>query len=373
MFFKSKNPDQEVSITVSTSTFVRLALLTAGAILLFQFFRQASHSLMLICVAFFLALALNAPVHWLSQHLPVKKKNSRTLATTISFLVVVAFLGLFLASIVPPLVKQTSNFVDAAPTLIKDFRSQDSATGRFIRQYNLETQVDEASDQLAARLKASTGHTFSALQTIGSSLFAILAVLVLTFMMLIEGPKWVEFTHKTIPRERRAASKRIANDMYRVVKGFVNGQVLLAFIAAVLIFPAILTLGISYPIALMVVVFVCGLIPMVGHTIGALIVTLVALFESSTAAIIILSYYILYQQLENYFVQPKIQANATNMSPLLVFMAVLIGASFGGLAAAIFAIPLAGILRILALEYMHANNMITEKVYENEVKQPAAK
>src|SRR5206468_8231995 len=122
---------------------------------------------------------------------------------------------------------------------------------------------------------------------------------------------------------------RLALDMYRVVKGFINGQVTLAALASVLIVPALFVLHISYPVALMVVVFVCGLIPMVGHTIGAIIITTVALFHSASSAVIILIYYILYQQLENYLIQPRIQANSTNMSPLLIFMAVVIGVSFG--------------------------------------------
>jgi predicted PurR-regulated permease PerM len=102
---------------------------------------------------------------------------------------------------------------------------------------------------------------------------------------------------------------------------------------------------------------------MVGHTIGAIIVTTVALFESTTAAIIILTYYILYQQIENYLVQPRIQANSTNMSPLLIFMAVVIGVSFGGIFAGLFAIPLAGCIRIVALEYLRSQNLISTEEF----------
>jgi predicted PurR-regulated permease PerM len=146
--------------------------------------------------------------------------------------------------------------------------------------------------------------------------------------------------------------------MYRVVKGYVNGQVVLALIASLMLLPAMLILGIGYPAALVVVVFVCGLIPMVGHTIAAVIVTTVALFKSPWAAIIILSYYILYQQIENYVVQPRVQANSTNMSPLLVFMSVIVGASFGGLLGALVAIPIAGCLRIVLLDYLRYKKII---------------
>jgi predicted PurR-regulated permease PerM len=155
-------------------------------------------------------------------------------------------------------------------------------------------------------------------------------------------------------------TERLGNDMYQVIKGYVNGQVFLAALASVMILPAVLLLHIGYPAALLVIIFICGLIPMVGHTIGAIIVTIVALFHSTSSAIIILAYYILYQQIENYLIQPRIQANTTNMSPLLVFMSVVIGVNFGGLFGGLVAIPVGGCIRIAALEYLHSRKIIGE-------------
>jgi predicted PurR-regulated permease PerM len=136
-----------------------------------------------------------------------------------------------------------------------------------------------------------------------------------------------------------------------------------------MISPALFILHISYPVALMVVVFICGLIPMVGHTIGAIIVTTVALFHSTSSAIIILAYYILYQQIENYLIQPKIQANSTNMSPLLVFVSVVIGVSFGGLVGGLVAIPVGGSIRILLLDYLRSRNLIAAPEVKEEIKE----
>ena len=134
--------------------------------------------------------------------------------------------------------------------------------------------------------------------------------------------------------------------------------------------PAVLLLHISYPAALIVVIFVCGLIPMIGHTLGAIIVTLVALFHSTSAAIIILAYYLLYQQIENYLIQPRVQANSTNMSPLLVFASVIVGISFGGLFGGLIAIPVAGCLRIVVLEYLRSQKIIDTPEFK-EVTTPA--
>jgi predicted PurR-regulated permease PerM len=356
-----RDPDiPEIALTISFRTYVRLALLIIATITILAGVHKASHALLLIFTAFFLSLALNGPVHWLSLQLPGKKRGNRTLATSLSYLIIIVLLGAFLASIVSPLTRQTSGFIDSAPRLVRDFRSQDSATGRFIREHHLQKQVDKASKQLSDRLQHLGGSAFSTLQKVGSSFFSLLTILVLTFMMLIEGPRWLAFARDIVPDKRHALYDRLIADMYRVVKGYVNGQVFLAALAALLIMPAVLALHVSYPAALFVIIFICGLIPLVGHTIGAIIVTTVALFHSTAAAIFILAYYILYQQIENYLIQPRIQANSTNMSPLLVFMSVIVGVSFGGLFGGLVAIPVAGCLRILILEYLRSRKIIDE-------------
>jgi predicted PurR-regulated permease PerM len=360
----NKNGKTDVAVTISTDTFIRLAVLTVSTLVLILAVKRASHALLLIFIAFFLALALNAPVHWFSERLPGHRRGSRSIGTSISFIIVVLLLGGFIASISPPLVRQTENFVKVAPELVRDFRGQDSTTGKVIRKYHLEKQVDDLSTQLSARLKHAGGSAFSTVQKVGTSIFSLLTIFVLTFMMLVEGPRWQKFFFEFVPERKKPKAERLLNDMYRVIKGYVNGQVLLAALAAVLITPAIILLHIGYPVALLVVVFICGLIPMVGHTIGAIIVTTVALFHSVPAAIIILTYYILYQQLENILIQPRVQANSTNMSPLLVFMSVLIGASLSGLIGGLVAIPVAGCLRIITLEYLRSNNFISTPQFE---------
>jgi predicted PurR-regulated permease PerM len=356
MFGFGKRKDNEVSITISNRTVIRVLLLVVATMVALSAVKQASHTLALIFAAFFLALALNAPVHWIAQRLPGRKRGSRVLATAISFAIVILSLAGFLASIVPPLVRQTNSFIAAVPGIVRDAKDKDSDIGRFIDRYNLESQVENFSDDIGERLKGAGG---AAVSTAGK--VATLTILVLTFMMLIEGPRWLRFLRDVIPDEQHDRVDRMALGMYKVVKGYVNGQVILAALAAVLITPIFFILDISYPIALMVIVFICGLIPMVGHTIGAVFVTLVALFTSPVAALIVLAYYFLYQQIENYLVQPRVQANSTNMSPLLVFMSVIIGVNFGGIFGGLVAIPVAGCLRIVVLDYLHSRKIISEQ------------
>ena len=351
----------EISITISNRTLLRIFAVTLIFLVLLAAVRQASQALVLIFTAFFLALALNAPVQWLAQHIPGKRRGSRSLATSLLVVLVLAFLTAFTASIVPPFVRQISGLVDNVPALVNDLRDDNSGFGRLIQRYNLESQVDAFSADLSERLKGVSGTAVSVVASIGSSTFAVLTIVVLAFMMLVEGPRWVSIAEELVPERHREHVAELSRAMYKVIKGYVNGQVLLAAIAAVLIVPVLFILGVSYPIALMVVVFVCGLIPMVGHTIGAIIVTLVALFTSPVTALIVLGYYILYQQIENYLVQPRIQANSTNMSPLLVFMAVVLGVNFGGLLGGLVAIPIMGCIRILVIDQLIRRNILESK------------
>jgi len=349
-----------VEITISNHTVVRVLALVILSFMFLAVLKKATHPLILIFTAFFLSLVLNAPVHWLAQRLPGKRRGNRTLATGISFFIIISLLLGFIASWVPPLVRQTSNFIDAVPGLVENLRDENSGIGRFVRRYNLEDQVDKFSGQLGDRLKDISGTAVPTLTRISSSIFSVLTILVLTFMMLIEGPRWIAFAKRLIPPQRLPHVEQIVSDMYAVVKGFANGQVLLAALAALFILVPLLILKVSYPVALMVVVFICGLIPLVGHTLGAVIVSTFALFNSPVVALIILIYYITYQQIENYVIQPKVQANSTNMTPLLVFSSVIVGVSFGGLLGGLVAIPVAGCLRIALVDYLQSRKLLED-------------
>jgi predicted PurR-regulated permease PerM len=360
-----------VELVVSNKTVIKVLALVIVSFMFLAAVRESMHVLTLLFISFFLAVALDAPVRWLAQQMPGKTRGNRTIATGVSFLLIVLVLGSFLASIVPPLVRQTSNFLRAVPGIVDDVRDENTSLGRFVRNNNLEDQIDKLSGELSSRFGDIGGTAVSTASRVGGSIFSTLTVLVLTFMMLVEGPHWLGFFRRMIPASRREHTDKLLAQMYRVVRGYINGQVVLAATAALIILIPLFVLDISYPIALMVIVFLCGLIPMIGHYFGAAIVTLVALFTSPVAALIIFIYYVLYQQLENYVVQPTIQSNATNMSPLLVFASVLIGASLGGILGGLIAIPVAGCIRVLMLDYLTTRKYL-EELPKKETKKSAA-
>lgn len=359
--FKLKQK-QEIEVTVSNRTILRILALILVFILFLTLLKALSHALLLLAIAFFLSLALNAPVHWIDEHLPGKKRRTRALATVVSALIVVVILAVFLMSVVPPILHQIGNFVSAIPDYVHQFQDHNSAFNQFVNHYHLQNQVDMFTQQVSERTRSLSGGAVSALGSIGSSIVAGLTVLVLTFMMLVEGPHWVETTERILPKKHRSRVADLSRDMYQVIRGYINGQVILALLASLFIVPILFIFHVSYPLALAFIVFVCGLIPLIGHTIGAIIVTAVSLFSvSPVVAGVILVYYIFYQQVENYLIQPKLQASHTNMSPLLVFVAVVLGVSFGGLFGALVAIPVMGCIKVLVVDILRRRKILEDE------------
>jgi predicted PurR-regulated permease PerM len=232
---RKSQPDSKIEITIATKTIVRIMLIVLLTILVLAAINKISSALILIFLAFFLALALNGPVHWIALHLPGKRRGNRSVATTISFLIVIGLLIAFIAAFVPPAVGQTASFVNNVPNLVRDAGEQDTPIGRFIRQNNFEEGVTSFSQDISGVLKSSGSRALSTVSTVGASLVSLFTVLALTFMMLVEGPSWVHLSRRLMPADHREHIIDLTREMYRVVRGYVNGQITLAAIAAILI------------------------------------------------------------------------------------------------------------------------------------------
>lgn len=349
-----------VKVTVNNQTVLRVIGVTLAAVLLLAAIYTTRQALVLIAVSIFLAMALNPPVSYLASRLP---GNSRGVATAISYLVVLSLIGFIIFATVPPLVRQSNQLIDNIPTYIEEVRNGEGFAGSVVQQYDLEDKLDELEESFSPdQLTAASGPIFNFFSRFTDSAISTLTVLVLTFFMLVEGPGWVRKFWDLHPKDHRKHRRELADKMYSVVTGYVNGQLLIAFIAGMstLIALTILNLfgfGIPFIFSLAAIVGLFGLIPLIGATLGAAIVVLVALFNSLTAAIIMLVFFVIYQQIENNAIQPIIQARSVNLSPLMILLAAIIGITWAGLLGAIFAIPVAASLRILALDYIERNHI----------------
>ncbi|MGH7196427.1 MAG: AI-2E family transporter [Candidatus Saccharimonadales bacterium] len=354
-----------VKVDVDTKTFVRFLLVASVFVGVVFLAWKLWPALMIIAVSFFLALALNAPVSALSRRLP---GQSRIVATALSYLVVLSVLGVFIYIALPPIIDQTGRFINSLPGYVEEISQNRGTVSEFVNRYNLNEQLNEVvqgAQEQSARFAQGVGSSVvTGVTSVLTGFITLLTVLVLTFLMLVEGPRWKErMWHVYTDQERLERHQRLIHNMYKVVTGFVNGQVIVATIAAsagmlaLLLLTQFFTVPVSAVIPLTGVILITSLIPMIGATIGATIITVVLLFNDVGAALVFLIYFIIYQQIENNLIQPVVQSRTVALSALSVFLAVIIGITLLGLVGGIVAIPVAGCTRVLILDYMeHRKN-----------------
>ena len=351
----------KVKIEIDTKTFVRFWLVVIGFAFAILAIYSAYQALIILGVAFFLALALNSPVSKLAEVLPGK---SRVGGTAIAYILVVLFLGAFLFLVVPPIIQQTAKVAETIPNLVNSAQDQWHVADEFVKRYHLEPQVDEALNNIKS---SASGWAASASQSVFSSLgsvFSVLTstflVLVLSFLMLIEGPKWLERIWRVYnDQERMEYHKRLSERMYSVVTGYVTGQLAVSGIGAIFaglmvfilhfIFPAVPA---NLALPTVAIAFVLSLIPMFGATIAGILIALLLAFNDVTAAIVFVVYFVVYQQIENNFVSPTIQSKTVELSALAVLGSVTIGLYVFGVAGGIISIPIAGCIKVLLEDYL---------------------
>lgn len=366
-------------IEIDTNTFVRFWLVLAGFALAVFAIYSARHALVLIAVAFFLALALNIPVNFIASHLPGK---SRILGTAAAYIAIVVALSAFVFLAVPPIVEQTAKFLQTIPDITNQTIEQWRGLGALINEYQLQPHIntfiasiqDSASDLTADAGRNIVHGAGSLISFLVSSVF----VLVLTFLMLVEGPTWLRLIWGVYTDQAKMEHHRdIAQQMYRVVTGYVSGQLVVAGIGAVFSGMAVFILSLFFDIPgnlalpTVAVTFTLSLIPMFGATLAGVLITLLLAFNSVPAAIIYAVYFFIYQQIENNFVSPVIQSRRLELSALAVLVAVTVGFYVFGILGSLISIPIAGSIKVLLQDYFdHARK---ERVNPAEPKVKLAK
>lgn len=346
-----------IRTTVTNRTIFRVLLISLFFIVGVWAIYTARTALTLLGISFFLAIALSRPVNALARRMP---KDSRGLATGAAYLVVLSIIGALLYIVVPPLIRQTRQVVENAPKYINDLKTSDSRTAELARRYNIPESLDNFRERQSTHITEVSGPVFTTAKRVLSSIAALVTILVLTFFMVVEGPAWMERFWALQPEDKRKHRKKLVNDMYRVITGYVNGQLFIATLGATSAYVALRIIGLSYALPLAGIVWFLNLIPLIGATVSGIILVVITLFHSVPAAVVLGIYLLIYQQLENNFVQPYVQSKAVNISPLLILASALIGANIAGLLGALVAIPLASCIRILVNDFFEDRNITLE-------------
>ena len=301
-------------------------------------------------IAAFIALALAPPVRFLNRRM---RRGFAIAIVYIGLLLVPIGLG---ALVVPPVVTQAQHFVDNAPRYAKDVSNyiERNRTLRYLqKKYDIGGQLEKKARELPGK----AGNAATVLADIGlglvNSIFAVLTVLILAAFMLSSGPRWRDAALRRAPSDHAAAWRRVTDDIAGAVGNYVGGAIAQAVIAGITSYLVMLILGVPFRVPLAVLVGFLDLIPLVGATLAAVLVAIITVFvDFPTTTIVWVIWAIVYQQVENNVLQPRIQARAVDVNPFVVLVAVLFGSTLFGVIGAVVAVPAAAALQIVIREVL---------------------
>jgi predicted PurR-regulated permease PerM len=304
---------------------------------------SVSSMLLLIGVAFFIALGLEPAVSWL-----VNRKLPRWAAVTGVLVVTLALVVGSLAAAIPPLAQQARQFIDLAPQYIQRVQDHSSFIGRLNDRFHLQQRITEI-------VNGSSGSVFGQVVKAGSVVFGALAdlliVAVLTVYFLVDIPRIRATLYRLVPHSRRPRAVLIGDQMYAKVGAYVLGNLVISGVAGTATFIWLVVFGVPYPLLLGIFVALLDLIPF-GSTVAGFIVAAVALEVSLPVAISTVAFYIAFRFAEDYLLVPRIIGRAVQVPAVATLVAVLVGGALLGVVGALVAIPVAAALQLLAQEVL---------------------
>lgn len=333
---------------LTTRQIARIMFTAAAFLGVMYLLVEVRSTLLLLGIAIFLAGALGPAVDFFGRWMP------RAASILLVYLLIVFVFGGVLALVIPPVINGASDLSRDLPGYIEDL--QNNGTYRdFDDKYNVTDRLKEE----AGKLSSSLGDAAGAIQSIATGMFnaafQLLTILTMTFFLLLDGKRIVAFLLRRLGRRRAGGQERmygIVTRIYKSTAGYVAGALTISTINGIFTFIVLTILGVPFAVPLAVLMAFFGLIPLVGATIGGVIILIVTLFTDFPQATIIYAVVlILYQQLENNVLQPFIYKRTVNVPPLAVIVAILAGAALLGVVGALIAIPLAAAIQIVLREF----------------------
>ena len=335
--------------TLSVRVILRTVLVIVGVVLALYLIYRVRKPLSWIFIAGFLAIALAGPINFLGRFM------RKGFAVALVYVLLILIPVVIAALLVPPIVEQVNLLIQNVPQYaadLSDFVQRNERLRSLEENYNITAELQKQASTLPAR----AGDAASILSNIGlgvvNSVFAGVTILILSVFMVGSGRTWLDWLARRQGPEHGEWMDRLFNRIGRAVGNYVAGALGQALIAGVLAWIVLLILGVPYAGSLAVIIFLLDLVPLVGATLGAIIVGIITLFNDfpqDTIAWIIWS--VVYQQVENSVIQPRIQARALEVHPFVVLVSVLFGSTLFGIVGALIAIPVAAAIQISITEY----------------------
>src|SRR3954447_22166143 len=321
-----------------------IGLLLATALLLYIVV-EIRQVLTWIIVGTFFAVALSPVVGWVQRRLFGGRR--RSLATLLVFLVAVVLLAGVITAFAVPLAQEGTKIAGQLPQLVEDARAGRGPVGNLLERTNALQWVQNNQDRIGEFASGLTTPAAGVLSGIATGVAGILTVLVLAYLMVLEGPKIVDGTINLFAPTTGQRIRRVAGDCAKSVTGYLSGNLLISIVCGVLTYAALKISGVPFAGLIALFVGIANLIPLVGATIGGLVAVLAGFIHSVTAGIVVLVFFLLYQQLENHLLQPLVFRRTVQLNPLTVIVAILIGVELLGVLGALLAIPAASMIQVI--------------------------
>ncbi len=308
---------------------------------------------LLVFIAGFLAVALGPAVDRLSRG-PLPRAGAIIL---VYLLIVAVIVGVGLL-VVPPIVDQVDNLASDVPGYLDDLRRNDT-----FRQYDDKYDLSQKLNQQASQLPSRLGDAAGALQSVTVGVFSagvqLITVLTMTFFLLLDGRRLVEFIITLFGPERERRLRPLGEEIYKSTAGYVTGAVTIATIAGFCTFVVLELLGTTFAVPLAVLMFFLDLVPLIGATIAGAIIAIVTAFTDFPGDLIIWAIFLLvYQQVENNILQPIVYRRAVSVAPLLVIVSILVGSSLLGVLGALVAIPVAAAIQTIVRDFYRRGEIL---------------
>jgi predicted PurR-regulated permease PerM len=342
-------PDRAIRFPVRTILAVLGIVLAAWALLQVLFITR--QVLTWILVALFFAIALSPAVDWLQEH-GIRRRGYAVALTSLSVAGVITLLGWL---VIPPLVEQVNEFASKVPDYIDDLTKGRGRFGFLETKYHITDRIREAVEEGgASKVFGLSGTAISITKSVLTMVAAVITIIALTYFMLLEGPTWLDRFYSLFSDKTATRLRGIFGNIGTVVGGYVTGNLLISVVAGVSSGVVLWIMDVPYALALGLLVAILDLVPLVGATIAAIVVTTVAFVSTDSvwSGIVVLLFFVVYQQIKNHLLQPLVYGRTVQLSPLIVLIAVLIGASLAGVLGALGAIPIAGALQVLVLDWL---------------------
>jgi predicted PurR-regulated permease PerM len=307
-----------------------------------------------IFIAGFLAIALSGPVNFLQRYM---RRGLAIAAVYVALILIPVLLG---AILIPPIVEQLNTLINDFPRYVSDLQdliARNRTLAELEEDYNITAELQKQASTLPSRVGDAAGILSDIGLGLVNSIFAGVTILVLSLFMIGSGRGWLRWLAARQGPEREAWLDRLFDRIGNAVGNYVAGALGQALVAGVLAYIVLRILGVPYAGSLAVIIFLLDLVPLVGATLGAIIVGIITLFDDfPTTTIVWAIWSVIYQQIENNVIQPRIQARAVQVHPFVVLTSVLFGSTLFGVLGALLAIPVAAAIQIAIIEYNALRN-----------------